>query len=115
MRVLDRRTLLRAGLAVGGAGVLGGCDSAGNRPGSAYGGTEGGAGGAAQGTVAGSLILPGSPPVAEAERARFTTGRVRSLAITLTSGIGEAYTPTLVGVDGTVYAVNNAILFAIGN
>ena len=69
-----------------GAGVLGGCDSAGNRPGSAYGGTEGGVGGAAQGTVAGSLILPGSPPVAEAERARFTTGRVRSLAITLTSG-----------------------------
>src|SRR6266581_768363 len=56
MRELDRRTLLRAGLAVGGAGVLGGCDSA------------------------------GSPPVAEAERARFTTGRVRSLAITLTSG-----------------------------
>ncbi len=86
MRELDRRTLLRAGLAVGGAGVLGGCDSGGNRPGSAYGGTESGAGGAAQGTVAGSLILPGSPPVAKAERARLTTGRVRSLAITLTSG-----------------------------
>lgn len=32
----------------------------------------------------------------------------------LTSGLGEAYTPTIVGVDGTVYAINNAILFAIG-
>jgi hypothetical protein len=34
--------------------------------------------------------------------------------VTLTSGIGEAYTPTLIGVDGTVYAINNAILFAVG-
>ena len=34
--------------------------------------------------------------------------------ITLTSGIGEAYTPTLIGVDGIVYAINNARLFAIG-
>lgn len=33
----------------------------------------------------------------------------------LTSGLGEAYTPTIVGVDGTVYAINNAILFAIGH
>ncbi len=35
--------------------------------------------------------------------------------ITLTSGLGEAYTPTLVGPDGVVYAVNNATLFAVGN
>jgi hypothetical protein len=34
--------------------------------------------------------------------------------ITLTSGIGEAYTPTIIGVDGTVYAINNATLFALG-
>jgi hypothetical protein len=34
--------------------------------------------------------------------------------VTLTAGIGEAYTPTLIGVDGTVYAINNATLFAIG-
>ena len=34
--------------------------------------------------------------------------------ITLTPGIGEAYTPTLVGTDGTVYAINNATLFAVG-
>jgi hypothetical protein len=32
----------------------------------------------------------------------------------LTSGLGEAYTPTIIGADGTVYAVNNAILFAVG-
>jgi hypothetical protein len=37
-----------------------------------------------------------------------------SETITLTPGIGEAYTPTLVGTDGTVFAINNATLFAIG-
>src|SRR5262249_1055357 len=35
--------------------------------------------------------------------------------VTLTSGIGEAYTPTLIGPNGVVYAINNATLFAIGN
>jgi hypothetical protein len=34
--------------------------------------------------------------------------------VTLTPGIGEAYTPTWVGPDGTVYAINNATLFAVG-
>ena len=33
----------------------------------------------------------------------------------LTTGVGEAYTPTIVGVNGIVYAINNAILFAIGH
>ena len=32
----------------------------------------------------------------------------------LTSGIGEAYTPTILGPDGTVYAINDATLFAVG-
>jgi hypothetical protein len=32
----------------------------------------------------------------------------------LTTGIGEAYTPTVIGADGTVYAINGAILDAIG-
>jgi len=33
----------------------------------------------------------------------------------LTTGLGEAYTPTIIGVNGFVYAINNAILFAIGH
>ena len=34
--------------------------------------------------------------------------------VTLTPGIGEAYTPTMIGTDGMVYAINNATLFAVG-
>ncbi len=34
--------------------------------------------------------------------------------LTLTDGIGEAYTPSVIGVDGTVYVIANAILFAVG-
>jgi hypothetical protein len=36
-------------------------------------------------------------------------------AVTLTGGLGEAYTPTVIGVDGTIYAINRAMLFAIGD
>ena len=35
--------------------------------------------------------------------------------VTLTSGIGEAYTPTMIAGDGRVYAINNATLFAVGS
>jgi hypothetical protein len=38
-----------------------------------------------------------------------------SQRITLTSGIGEAYTPTLIGSDGSGFAINDAILFSIGH
>jgi hypothetical protein len=34
--------------------------------------------------------------------------------IRLTSGLGESYTPTAVGPDGQVYAINNGVLFALG-
>ena len=34
-------------------------------------------------------------------------------SIRLTSGIAESYTPTAIGADGAVYAVNNAVLFSI--
>jgi hypothetical protein len=37
-----------------------------------------------------------------------------SQRIELTSGVGEAYTPTIVGADGQVYGVNDAVLFALG-
>jgi len=35
-------------------------------------------------------------------------------AIVLTTGLGAAYTPTVIGVDGTVYAIANGTLFAVG-
>jgi hypothetical protein len=35
--------------------------------------------------------------------------------VVLTPGVGEAYTPTVVGPDGTTYAINDAILFAVGS
>jgi hypothetical protein len=34
--------------------------------------------------------------------------------LTLTPGIGEAYTPTVCGPDGTIYIIANGILFAVG-
>lgn len=46
-------------------------------------------------------------------RWNLATGAL-SESIVLTAGLGEAYTPTVIGPDGTVYAVNNATLFAVG-
>jgi hypothetical protein len=37
-----------------------------------------------------------------------------SQRILLSTGVGEAYTPTVIGPDGTVYAINDAVLYAIG-
>jgi hypothetical protein len=34
-------------------------------------------------------------------------------SIQLTAATGEAYTPTMIGVDGTAYAINNAQLYAV--
>jgi hypothetical protein len=34
--------------------------------------------------------------------------------ITLSDGIGEAYTPTIIGTDGTAYGISDAVLSAIG-
>lgn len=43
------------------------------------------------------------------------TTNTLSQVVTLSSGIGEAYTPTVIGADGTVYAINQAILDAVGH
>jgi hypothetical protein len=37
-----------------------------------------------------------------------------SQKVKLSSGLGESYTPTAIGADGAVYAINNAVLFAVG-
>ncbi len=42
------------------------------------------------------------------------TTNTLSESIRLTNGIGEAYTPTVIGSDGTVYAINGAVLNAVG-
>jgi hypothetical protein len=43
------------------------------------------------------------------------TTNTLSQRIKLSGGIGEAYTPTLIGSDGTVYGINDAVLSAIGD
>jgi len=43
----------------------------------------------------------------------FTTNTFTQ-TVTLTPGVGEAYTPSLIGPDGTVYVINNATIFAVG-
>jgi hypothetical protein len=42
------------------------------------------------------------------------TTNLFSQVVTITGGIGEAYTPTVIGDDGTVYAINRAVLFGVG-
>ena len=37
-----------------------------------------------------------------------------SQSLTLDPPLGEAYTPTLIGPDGTVYAINSATVYAVG-
>jgi len=41
------------------------------------------------------------------------TTNTLSQSVRLNSGLGQAYTPTLVGADGAVYAISNATLYSI--
>lgn len=43
----------------------------------------------------------------------MTTGTLTD-KVQITAGVGEAYTPTVIGPDGTVYAINNGRVWAIG-
>jgi len=43
----------------------------------------------------------------------FTTNTLAP-SVQITWGLFEAYTPTIIGADGTVYAISNGILFAVG-
>jgi hypothetical protein len=42
------------------------------------------------------------------------TSNTLSQKVVLTPGIGEAYTPSVIGPDGVVHAINDAILFSVG-
>jgi hypothetical protein len=46
-------------------------------------------------------------------RWNFITNTLSQM-VTLSPGVAEAYTPTVIGQDGTVYAINDAVLYAIG-
>jgi hypothetical protein len=41
------------------------------------------------------------------------TTNLLSQSVRLNPGLGQAYTPTLVGADGAVYAISNATLYSI--
>jgi hypothetical protein len=66
-----------------------------------------------------AVDVPGKSILANSEDGNLyrwdLTTNTLSQKVALTAGIGEAYTPTVIGVDGTAYAINDAILFAIGN
>ena len=66
-----------------------------------------------------AVDIPGKSIMANSEDGNLyrwdLTTNTLSQTVALTAGIGEAYTPTVIGVDGTVYAINDAMLFAVGN
>ena len=45
----------------------------------------------------------------------YLPGNSLSQTLQLNGPLGEAYTPTLIGTDGAVYAINDATLYAMGN
>jgi hypothetical protein len=63
--------------------------------------------------VAGSSLLANSED-GVLYRWDLRTPTTFSQSVRLTAGIGEAYTPTAIGADGRVYAINNSTLFSVG-
>jgi hypothetical protein len=45
----------------------------------------------------------------------FPSTNVLQQTVYLNSGAAQAYTPTIIGMDGTAYAINGGILYAVGN
>ncbi len=45
----------------------------------------------------------------------FPSTNLLQESVHLNTGVAEAYTPTVIGMDGTAYAINNATLYAVGN
>ncbi len=64
------------------------------------------------------IDVPGQSAIVNCEdgkcyRWHFPTNTL-SETVTLTIGIGEAYTPTIIGHNGICYAINDAVLYALG-
>jgi hypothetical protein len=45
----------------------------------------------------------------------FPSTNLLQQSVYLNTGIAQAYTPTVIGPDGTAYAINGGILYAVGN
>jgi hypothetical protein len=54
------------------------------------------------------------PTMKQPQRRSTRVALVTAEQIHLNRPRPEAYTPTLIGTDGTVYAINNATLYAVG-
>ncbi len=61
--------------------------------------------------VAGKAIIANSE---DGHTYRWDLVKNKYKGINLNRPIAEAYTPTLIGPDGTIYAINDAILYALG-
>ncbi|QES50402.1 copper oxidase [Streptomyces venezuelae] len=80
-----RRTVLGAGLAVAGSGLLTACSTGGDKAAGGHGGMNHGGSGAAAPAAPGGFVDPAGPEVQAAERARNATGPVREVRLTATA------------------------------
>lgn len=65
-----------------------------------------------------AIDVPGQSAIVNCEDGKVYRWHLPTNALTqglvLTTGIGEAYTPTIVGMDGICFAINDARLYAVG-